>query len=418
MKITKWISALLILSSLSVQAQNCDYCNAALAKQTTDDFETIKKSSYQSALNTLFSHDYDFWSNYSGYTSKTSEMDAGFGLFDIIDFDGGSSSTYTKSELKQKFEKIRTYYSTNKSISSDDYTWISQKTASKTVYDAWVTCLKDCPYNQKGVAVNFVGDDQEYFIMTLSWIPADGTGTQIKVQNIVPVNAELMDDGELRDGSVLRPFSSLSRKFRRIDINKDLSIVINTDNAGPKTVKIPKYVSPEQPKTLEVPVGTIIASIFDYQTFTVLNNQTPIFDIIKSKWAPADGRSVVGSEFGRILTNVPDLRGVFLRGLNQFYKNGEGAPTLSGAQADPENSRTSGKFQSDTFTKHKHTVGPLNVGHSNIGNGEKLNPNWRITSDDGPNWQNVNIQQTTNEVGDAETRPKNVAIYYYIRVNK
>ena len=414
MKKVKFTLLLMTVFSLTVYSQNCDYCNAALAKQTTDDFETVRRSSYQSALSTMFSYDYDFWMNYSTYTNKTSETDAGFGLFDIIDFDGSSSSTYTRSELKQKFEKIKSYYSQNRSIATDDYTWITQKSASQVVYDAWVKCLKDCPYNQKGIALNFVGDDQEYFIMTLSWIPIDGTGTQIKVQNIVPVNAELIDDGELKDGSTLRPFSSLSRKFRRIDINRDLSIVVNTDNAGPKTIKIPKYTAPEQPKIAEVPIGTVIASIFDYQTFSYLNNQPPIFDIAKSKWAPADGRSVVGSEFGNILTNVPDLRGVFLRGLNQFYKNGEGAPTQPTNQADPDNSRTAGKFQPDALGKHSHSVGPLNIGHSNLGNGGE----WRITSEDGPSWNNTKITQTTNEVGDTETRPKNVAVYYYIRINK
>jgi hypothetical protein len=410
----KKMTILLVLVALitSVNAQNCDYCNAALAKDTRDEYESVKKSSYESALKTLFSYDYDFWSNYSSSTNKTQDLDAGFGLFDIIDFDGSSSSTYSRQELKQKFEKIRTYYSTSQSIASDDYTWISKKTASKAVYDAWVECIKSCPYNQKGITLNFSGDDQEFFIMTLEWIPADGSGTQVKVTSIVPTNAELIDEGELKQDAVLRPFNSLSRKFRRQDINRDVTIVINTDNAGAKAIKIPKYSKPELPIIPEVPIGTIVASVFDYETFSYLNSQPPLFDIKKSKWAPADGRGVVGSAFGRIQNSVPDLRGLFLRGLNQFYKNGQGAPQLNSNQADPEN-RNPGQFQKDELVSHGHTVGPLPVGHTNGGNGHPH----RLTSEDGPSWNNTSFTQSANPTGGAETRPKNAAVFYYIRIN-
>ena len=94
---------------------------------------------------------------------------------------------------------------------------------------------------------------------------------------------------------------------------------------------------------------------------------------------------------------IPDLRGLFIRGLD------------SGRGIDLDrNSSTfkDGSFQVDTLKKHKHSVTDVHPygGFSDLGGG----------FDGGGNrfkWRNVD----TNEVGSYETRPQNIALTPYIR---
>ena len=63
---------------------------------------------------------------------------------------------------------------------------------------------------------------------------------------------------------------------------------------------------------MQFPVGTIISSMLSYKEF-----QKAAGDL----WKPADGRSVsAGSRYTKLTgkKTLPDLRGMFLRGLNQF----------------------------------------------------------------------------------------------------
>lgn len=171
-------------------------------------------------------------------------------------------------------------------------------------------------------------------------------------------------------------------------------------------------------------VGSIVASVLDYSTFSKVNKQPIIFDITKSKWAPADGRKVNGSKYGAYAGTVPDLRGVFLRGLNKFYV---GMPDNT-LQADPD-IRTAGSFQADSIKRHKHVLNdpghthPVASGYSTAG-GSNGKPGGELTNGGNGNGdKNVHpaLQNTTgitlNEYGGAETRPKNIAVYYYIRIN-
>lgn len=101
-------------------------------------------------------------------------------------------------------------------------------------------------------------------------------------------------------------------------------------------------------------------------------------------WIPADGTN-----------GTPDLRGVFIRGLDNL---GTGA-----AGRDPWGVRGLAAYQPDEFAQHNHSSpwsGPRG------GNGSS--PNF-ATND--PAYGT----KTTGNTGGSETRPKNVALFYCMR---
>ena len=129
------------------------------------------------------------------------------------------------------------------------------------------------------------------------------------------------------------------------------------------------------------------------------------FDPTKSTWVPADGRNVSGSKYSRNLpATVPDLRGMFLRGLN-YSENG--MLRNDGKEIQSDNNRRSGDYQEDNIKAHKHLVSTHRA-DTNIG-GSKL----PFSGGNTPvNWY-TNVQDNPSE----DTHPRNIAVYYYIRIN-
>ena len=107
-----------------------------------------------------------------------------------------------------------------------------------------------------------------------------------------------------------------------------------------------------------------------------------------SGWQPADGRS-----------NRPDLRGVFVRGMEDF---GSGR-----VDRDPNRSgsNTLGSYQGDDFKSHDHyTAGGTGLGSRDT------NGHFR-TSTSGTSVNNRLVRHT----GGSETRPKNVALLFCVK---
>lgn len=128
-------------------------------------------------------------------------------------------------------------------------------------------------------------------------------------------------------------------------------------------------------------------------------NQSPTGAIIASLQAPqADGflganqswYNCVGGTVNGV--TVPDLRGVFLRGLDQ----GAGKD-LDGA------ARAAGSYQEDEFKRHNHTTGVMRQVFQAGYNGTGMQYTDQLKSG-------------TEHTGGTETRPKNIAVYYYIKV--
>lgn len=177
------------------------------------------------------------------------------------------------------------------------------------------------------------------------------------------------------------------------------------------------FKAPQKKADKDGVVGTIITSVLDYDHFTRINGDPTVINPKVSKWVPADGRQIPGSKLSELtqMQNAPDLRGRFLRGLNTIYSNGQPALSIATAdEDDPNSNRKPGDYQGDIIKKHSHEFshmiqvaptephsGPGGFKHSPAGS-EAYN-NYSVTGE--------------NPDGGSETRPKNVSVYYYVKIN-
>jgi len=156
-------------------------------------------------------------------------------------------------------------------------------------------------------------------------------------------------------------------------------------------------------------IGTVIASVLDYANLIKITKDPNVIDPTTSSWIPADGRSIAGSQLSKLTgqSNSPDLRGRFLRGLNEIYSVDQPIFDITSADSDdPNKNRKAGSYQQDSFTHHSHSI-----------NGSTLNcgtpPGYQVLN----NTPGPTYTQSTSAVGGSETRPKNISVYYYIKIN-
>lgn len=143
-----------------------------------------------------------------------------------------------------------------------------------------------------------------------------------------------------------------------------------------------------------VPLGTVISSL-------VAPDASNDFMTGNPQWALADGSLPASASSYTGL--FPDLRGQFLRGMNAGRTD---------ARKDPD-TRTVGSQQIDAFQGHRHSMAEAwgftgsgsNQAPSNAGRASVSSTNGPI--DDGTN----GAPRTASE-----TRPGNVAVYWYVKV--
>jgi hypothetical protein len=135
-----------------------------------------------------------------------------------------------------------------------------------------------------------------------------------------------------------------------------------------------------------LPIGTIIGSLLSPDKFAARFGADSVY------WKLADSSTASAEYFTATgKSNLPDLRGVFLRGINA------GRDTTAG---DAAGERTAGSYQADEFKKHTHLEN-LAAGNGGIHSGGSYGV--------------INKIQT-GPAGGAETRPRNVAVYWYVKV--
>ena len=170
----------------------------------------------------------------------------------------------------------------------------------------------------------------------------------------------------------------------------DSSIDVWGIKIDPKGISQP--VSAPEARAASFPVGSVIASYLAPPRMKERYGE---------QWALADGREVsTKTAFFEITgkTQLPDLRGMFIRGLNADRKDDD-------RDLDGDN-RKVGDYQADELRTHYHD----NVAAGIWGRSFK-------GEDGSPKTAHELKGGKTGTTGGKETRPRNVALYYYIRVD-
>ncbi|WP_263603458.1 hypothetical protein [Chryseobacterium sp. PET-29] len=313
---------------------------------------------------------------------------------------GMNSSDDAFSNFRRKVEET-----TSLSININDFVNISKQLPNASLYESYVKCKEiDSDRYRTGLVPGKKIENEETVIFTFFYRPSSPNDKAPKVKSFtIEPKSALINAGGIVEGKRIPSFL-MQVVCRRSEIN-EIVFSLQTENG---------YVSdnsgPTKSSKFETPVGTIIASYLSFDRFLEAIGERGVWKS-NSKWAPCDGREVANSTFSKISGSslAPDLRGVFLRGLNSFDINPPSTvKTIDTNQKDPEN-RIVGSLQTDDFKNHFHTT-TLNVfGHRNDGypRQEDMDPG---------NWGGY-MKVNTDSKGGIETRPKNISIYYYIKIN-
>jgi hypothetical protein len=161
-------------------------------------------------------------------------------------------------------------------------------------------------------------------------------------------------------------------------------------------------------------LGTVIASVLNYDQLCIEIGENPAIDSKKSSYAPCDGRSIQGSLLEKrtnsVIRTAPDLRGKFLRGLNVMYSVDQPLPFDAQKFGDTQDNRVVMDYQVDAFQQHQHGYRMFDDG--------KIHDMSNDTDQRSASYGN-NTGSNTDFAGQpfAETRPRNVSFYYYIKIN-
>lgn len=139
------------------------------------------------------------------------------------------------------------------------------------------------------------------------------------------------------------------------------------------------------------PVATVIHSLLNEKDFQ---------SQMGTEWVLFDGRKISkDDDISKYFTKLPDARGKFLRM----------ADTDSGN--DPDAPRILGSYQGDGFKSHNHSV---DIWSNTIYAQPSNSFASGILRADNNNQGSKNF--ITDSIGSTETRPKNIAVNYFIKI--
>jgi len=316
------------------------------------------------------------------------------------------------TELRSKLEELEEL-----SISSDFYQTTFSTIPNTNLYEAYVNCVEiNSQTNLNGFIPGKHIETEDLVVFVFHYRPSAPGDAMPVVESFNVEPAGSVVSGGFTAGQQLSSYT-IQVTCRRYN-EKDLILTLNT-NRGSASGKI--AASDALPAPGEVPLGTVVASFLNFEQFSAItksNEKSPggIWTSAKSRWAPCDGRYISGSALQLISSqhSVPDLRGVFIRGLNSFDPGTSVAPRSS-EDGDPD-TRTAGSYQKDAFQGHKHFDAASLVvpGSVDLPNSPDQR---RHAQNSAANSAGVHDSGYGKPRIARETRPKNVALYYYIRIN-
>jgi microcystin-dependent protein len=180
------------------------------------------------------------------------------------------------------------------------------------------------------------------------------------------------------------------------------------------------HVAQEEKETLMPTVGAVFGEI---RTFAFGTN----LDGLKALgWLECDGKSysqddykdlfkAIGTAWGSVdpnnVFNVPDLKGVFLRGWNHGGADDPDASSRTARLPKGATADSVGSMQSDAFQSHGHRLKDYKPRNMNT---VPAGGTFILASGDGDCGAGCVVEPNSGSVSAGETRPKNVYVLYCI----
>lgn len=326
----------------------------------------------------------------------------------------GLTGSESDAEVIEFQEKIREW--TTIETTASFYTETASRIPNIELARQFVNCYTATPYGFK-ISADI---SEKSGVIKVRFIKESGTKD--------PIVESLMVSGMTLTQTVLKPgykmkSSEYAIGFQRIP-NEEISFVMETTRGN----AIYRHPGTDNEVSTLLPLGTIISSFLPFETFRESIGEKGSWNTTR-KWAPCDGRNIVGSKLYQVsaVPTAPDLRGQFLRGLNSFDKNPHATvPVARLENIDPDN-RIVGRPQMDAFQGHHHHMGgrlstqdnpndqPVILGAGDTPGGEE--PRYEIFNSYNYVKHPISDRKNGSPRISTETRPKNVAVYYYIKIN-
>lgn len=394
-KIILWAILLTTAFPKLGQAQQCT-CGEDIQKIAYSKYHLTQSSDVASFLSIFFNMTEEQRSMFIQNTTSNTGLEAL-----TKDMYLNYTNDETSQTTKEDFKKLQEQFRQNQSFTQNDLINIYKEVVSPDALKTYNECMKTC---YGGIRIFIDGNESDEFVATVKWTPR--SAAEMNLTKNITVNftgLNPINSATIYDGASLSAGYSLSQTYKRKDPFSVATLVITVSGIGQDSHD---FVAKDKEVPGETPIGTIIASTLNYDKFLSLYSKND-YDAKKTKWAPCDGRNVSGSKYSQeISPTTPDFRGKFLRCVNQIWATNE--PALKPEQSNPEN-KTVGEYQDDALQSHTHKVDKA---------GTNVPDSGRLASGNS-NYPNGTVDTGGAEGGKIsnETRPKNISVYYYIRIN-
>nr|VFK16805.1 MAG: hypothetical protein BECKLFY1418C_GA0070996_10266 [Candidatus Kentron sp. LFY] len=436
MKKIAFLFLVFLLPILSQASAPLDYCDRQLEQEIKNTYHIESLSIYREYLRKILNYSHETLQNHVDAGNSPTPVPLPIAS-DIL------RAEKADAETRRLLDELRARYSPSPDLplGSRDFEAFASRVLAPDTVAKWNRCkitCKECRANvgnkQNGVAYRILGRENEIFAITFTYLPERETDpVSVVVTGVTVIGGVMHTPTILERGAIFHRYTDYTQIFKRVDPKADVTIEI--DLQGRQGIEI--LVTDSEPNDAS-PVGTIVASMLEWQKFAevagdkvILIGGKPTFDPKQHKWSPCDGRDIEGSELakhipakdapGSLHYTAPDLRGVFSRGLNRFDadESEHGVGPVSDKQKDtgPER-KEAGILQRDNVGSHEHVS--RGAGAAGEVCAEYVGAH---DSDEACGlWHHGDRSQTgkggkTLDNPSGETRPTNIAVHYYIRIN-
>nr|VFK57506.1 MAG: hypothetical protein BECKTUN1418F_GA0071002_11184 [Candidatus Kentron sp. TUN]VFK65933.1 MAG: hypothetical protein BECKTUN1418E_GA0071001_11174 [Candidatus Kentron sp. TUN] len=397
-------------SLLSSANMPLDFCDGRLEQSIKETYNLESLDRYRAILRKILNHPHDVLQRYVDDGGEGLEIPLPIAA-DVLRAENADAET------RRLLDGLRSKYSPSPELAllDPDFEALAARVLPSNIAAGWqgceVTC-DECRANvgnlRNGVHYRILGRENQLFGIIFTYLPSQESDPVSVVITEVEITGGTLEAPVVLDrGKALHRYASHTQTIKRTEPDTEVTLRIDLEDREGLQLRISNRIPEKGP-----PVGTIFPSILAWPQYAVVAGDRTGFDAGKNYWSPCDGRGIPGSRLADLTgnPNAPDLRGMFLRGLNQFDPEEPGPAAED--RKDPDSGRKAGSFQGHNVGGHEHIYrGGSAEGIANANRGGDIDRVW-WSGDDTQSWE----RKTENNPS-GEARPANIAVHYYVKIN-